>query len=185
MTATLSNIVTEQEYLQMEENSGVRHEFINGKLYEMPGGTSFHEKVIINILRFLLRHTSLEVFAQGMRVQPPDTQDYFYPDTIVTNPVTTKVITVNEPILLLEVLSPSTKVNDLTDKFIAYRRFPTLAYYLLAEPDFCRITLFFKGENNNWESEEYSQLTDVISLNKININLPVSDIYAGLVWLKR
>ena len=60
----------------MEEKAQVRHEFINGKLYEMPGASMLHEKIITNLMRTFLRTTDLEIFAQGLRVRPPETTDY-------------------------------------------------------------------------------------------------------------
>jgi Uma2 family endonuclease len=181
MTTTTSTIISEQEYLLMEEKSPVRHEFINGKLYEMPGGSMLHEQIISNI-HFLLKSLGLTVFIQGLRVRPPQSQNYYYPDILVTSEKVTKAFYAQAPTLLAEVLSPSTRANDLTDKFLAYRQFPSLYYYILAEPDFCQITLFYKTESGEWESELYRQPSDVIQLEKLNASLPLSGVYDGIDW---
>lgn len=165
----------------MEEKSDVRHEFINGKLFEMPGGTMLHEQVISNI-HFLLKSMGLTALAQGLRVRLPQTKDYYYPDVLVTTEKITKATFSEAPILIAEVLSPSTRVYNLVDKFMAYRQFPSLHYYLIAEPDFCQVTLFYKTETGEWESELFRQLTDVIQLKKLKAALPLSGIYDGVDW---
>ena len=180
-TAITNRLYTEQEYLKMEEKSPVRHEFINGKIYEMSGGSMLHEKIIMN-LAFLLRIGGLEVFAQGLRVRPPASADYYYPDVLVTAEKVARVYYAEAPLLIAEVLSPSTRIFNIVDKFIAYRQFPSLHYYLLAEPDFCQVTLFYKGEAGEWESEVFHQLTAVISLEKLGVQLRVSEIYSGMEW---
>ena len=85
-------------------------------------------------------------------------------------------------LLLAEVLSPSTRVNDLTDKFLAYQQFTSLHYYLIAEPDFCQVTLFYKGETGEWESELFRKPTDILQLEKLAVQFPLSDIYEGIDW---
>ena len=165
----------------MEEKSQVRHEFINGKLVEMPGGSMLHEKIIMNLALFL-KIAGLEVFTQGLRVRPPESADYYYPDVVVTAEKVAKVFHVEAPLFIAEVLSPSTRVNDLVDKFIAYRRFPSLHYYLLAEVEFCQVTLFYKNEKGEWESAIFRQPHDIIQLERLAVQLPLSEIYAGIDW---
>jgi Uma2 family endonuclease len=178
MTATTSPIITEQEYLKLEEKATVRHEFINGKMYEMPGGTMYHGHVISNLL-FMLKSRKLKTYTSDMRVRPPQTQNYFYPDVVVTEEKLSAATYVEKPLLIAEVLSPSTRVNDLTDKFIWYRQIPSLLYYLLAEPQRCSITLFFRSEGD-WEVEVFNQPIDIIPLPKLNVELPISEIYEGI-----
>lgn len=173
-----------ETYLLQEEKATVRHEFINGKLYEMPGGTRLHEKVITNFiysLNFLLRNFGYEVFAQGLRCTP-NKQRYYYPDILVTKEVFADVRFSQQPVLLAEVLSPSTRSFDTVDKFIDYRTIPALEYYLLIEPDYCHVTLNYKTPKGEWMAEVFNKKTAVISLPKLNINLPLSDIYFGIEW---
>lgn len=181
MTATISPVMTEQEYLQQEESATVRHEFINGKLYEMPGGMYPHEQVTGNI-QFILKTQGLRANSQGLRVRLPETKDYYYPDVVVTEEKVARVAFIEKPTFISEVLSPSTRTNDLTDKFIAYRQFPTLLYYLLVEPDFCYATLFSKNEEGIWESEVYNHLSSVILLTKLSASLPLTGIYEDIEW---
>lgn len=176
--------ISAEAYLQQEEKAAVRHEFINGKLYEMPGGTRFHEKVIMNlstILNLLLRNKGYEVFAQGLRFNT-GIQRYYYPDIIVTNELFTDIRFSQNPVLLAEVLSPSTRSYDTVDKFIDYRSISAVEYYLLAEPDYCHVTLNYKTAEGEWMAEVFNKKTSVIDLSKLGIQLSLDDIYFGLEW---
>ena len=176
--------ISAETYLLQEEKAAVRHEFINGKLYEMPGGTRFHEKVIVNLsttLNLLLRNYGYEVFAQGLRCSP-NKQQYYYPDILGTKEVFTDDRFSQQPVLLGEVLSPSTRSYDTVDKFIAYRTIPTLEYYLLVEADYCHVILNYKNAEGEWMAEVFNKKTSVVDLPKLNIQLPLSDIYFGLEW---
>lgn len=176
--------ISAEAYLLQEEKATVRHEFINGKLFEMPGGTRFHEEVITNLVTYLnpiLRVKKYKTFAQGMRCSP-SSQRYYYPDILVTNEVFSEIRFSNLPILLVEVLSPSTRVYDAVDKFIDYRSIPTLEYYLLVEPDYYHATLYYKTAEGEWMAEVFNKKTAVIDLQKLGIQLPMEEIYFGLIW---
>ena len=82
-----------------------------------------------------------------------------------------------QPELIVEVLSETSRVRDLTDKFIQYRKIETLNYYLLAEPEKYLILLNFKNEKGDWEMISFTQKEEIISLPKLNITLSLDDIY--------
>ncbi|HEX8277807.1 MAG TPA: Uma2 family endonuclease [Segetibacter sp.] len=173
-----------ETYLLQEEKATVRHEFINGKLYEMPGGTRFHEEVVINLsttLNLLRRNNGYKVFAQGLRCSP-NKQQYYYPDVLVTNEVFTDNRFSQKPVLLSEVLSPSTRSFDTVDKFIGYRTIPSVEYSMLVEPDYCHVTLNYKTPEGEWMAEVFNKKTSVVDLPKLNIQVPLADIYFGLEW---
>lgn len=176
--------ISAEAYLLREEKAAARHEFINGKLYEMPGGTRMHEKVIINlstILNILLRSQGYDVFAQGLRCST-NAERYYYPDILVTNEKFPDVRFSQKPVLLSEVLSPSTRVIDFVDKFIDYRSISSVEYYLLIEPDYCHATMNYKTPDGEWMAEVFNKKTAVIDLPKIGIQLKLEDIYFGLEW---
>jgi len=176
--------ISAEAYLLQEEKATVRHEFINGKLYEMPGGTRLHEKVIMNLsttLNLLLRTKGYEVFARGLRFST-GIQRYYYPDIVVTNESFADNRFSQKPILLAEVLSPSTRSYDMVDKFIDYRSISAVEYYLLVEPDYCHVTLNYKTAEGEWMAEVFNKKTSVIDLPKLGIQLSLEDIYFGLEW---
>ena len=180
----LQDNLSAEAYLLQEEKAKERHEFINGKLYTMPGGTKFHEKVIINIstaLNLLLRNSGYEVYAQGLRCSP-NAERFYYPDVLVTGEVFADIRFSQQPALLAEVLSPSTRSFDTVDKFIDYRTIPAMEYYLLVEPDYCHVTLNYKTPEGEWMAEVFNKRSLVIDLPKLGIQLPLEDIYFGLQW---
>lgn len=176
--------ISVEEYLLQEEKAMVRHEFVNGKLFEMSGGTRFHEKVIFNITRTLgnlLFDKGYEILAQGMRCSP-NNQRYYYPDILITNEEFSDIRYSQKPVLLAEVLSPATRSFDIVDKFIDYRTIPTLEYYLLVEPEYYHVTLNYKTLQGEWMAEVFNKKTALIDITKLNIQLRLEDIYFGLEW---
>jgi Uma2 family endonuclease len=129
----------------------------------------------------MLRNNGYKVFAQGMRCSP-NRQRYYYPDILVTNEVFNDIRFSQQPILLAEVLSPSSRSYDMVDKFIDYRTISTVEYYLLVEPEYCHVTLNYKTAEGEWMAEVFNKRTSVIDLPKLNIQLRLEDIYFGLEW---
>ena len=166
----------------MEESGGVRHEFINGNLIEMSGSSRDHHFICQNILLALLYSTKplgFNVFIENMKIKIPNESQYYYPDIFITKEKQTdenKYVQF-EPELIVEVLSETTRVKDMTDKFIQYRKIETLDYYLLVEPEKFLVLLNFKNEKKEWEMISFTQKEEVISLPKLNISLKIADIY--------
>ncbi|MFM7382596.1 MAG: Uma2 family endonuclease, partial [Microcystaceae cyanobacterium] len=134
MTVTLNQpkVYTPEEYLSLEINSDIRHEYRKGEMIPMTGGTPAHNQLVsaLNaLLWFGLRGKPYSVFMTDQRLWIPDRQLYTYPDgMVIKNPVVLqsgRKDTVTNPLLLAEVLSNSTKAYDRDEKFSAYRTLPT------------------------------------------------------------
>jgi Uma2 family endonuclease len=114
-----------------------------------------------------------------MKVKIPNEDQYYYPDVFITRETQTdenKYVQF-EPELIVEVLSETTRVKDMTDKFIQYRKIETLKYYLVAEPEKILVLLNFKDENGNWEMRSFTHKDETISLPGLDISLKADDIY--------
>jgi Uma2 family endonuclease len=184
-TLVSNHLYTDQEYLALEEKAQVRHEFINGNLYEMPGGTIYHERVIKNIFKGLLALPSnqeLELFFSGMRINVKESGNYYYPDVLVVSSSNADLRFYKDAVFLAEVLSPSTRTFDMVDKFIEYRKLPSLQYYMLVEPEYYHVTLHQKNAEGQWESDTFRKLTDSIPLPALGISLLLSELYKGMLW---
>jgi len=184
MITTSKTTITEIEYLLFEETAQDRHEFYQGNLIQMPGGTIFNETLILNISLFLnafFCKSDFKVFASGLKLRL-NPEKYFYPDVMLTNEKFSEIRFANAPIFIAEVLSPATRTFDMVDKFLDYRSLPSLQYYLLAEPEYYHVTLHTKGADGTWQSDTYRKLTDLIDLPLIGAKLPMAEIYQGLVW---
>lgn len=169
---------SEEEYFAFEEQSELKHEYINATLFEMSGASKYHNKTerkFANFLEGLLASDAFEVFSEGFKIRTPD-GNFFYPDIIVSHTGTEKYYT-NKPILLAEILSDSIRTFDLTDKFIQYRKIPSLEYYLCIEPETTRVHFYYRTGGNEWQMDLYSAITDVINLPKLGIAVSVKDIY--------
>ncbi|SFP63540.1 Uma2 family endonuclease [Parafilimonas terrae] len=168
----------DEEYFLYEESSELKHELINGNLYEMSGSSIYHNKLerrIANLIERLLKQNELEVLTEGFKVRTPD-NNFFYPDVIVCTNNLKRYFT-NEPVLLVEVLSESTRKFDLTDKFIQYQKIPTLQYYLCVEPEQQVIIFYFKTESGEWMTETFTKDESIINLPALGISFSVKDVY--------
>lgn len=170
------------EYFSIEESGDVRHEFINGNLIEMSGASREHHFICQNIflaVLYSLKPAGYNVFIENMKIKIPKENQYYYPDIFITKELqtdTNKYVQF-EPELIAEVLSEATRVKDMTDKFIQYRKIPTLNYYLLIEPEKFLVLLNFKDEKGEWEMSSFTQKEEIISLPKLNLSLSMADIY--------
>jgi Uma2 family endonuclease len=177
---------TPEEYFQWEEGQQHRHEYINGEVYAMSGGTINHSKIASNlnfILKSHLRGGGCQVLTSDARVNIVQSNDYVYPDLSVTcndrDRNTSQYITY--PCLVIEVLSTSTANYDRGDKFRMYRRNPSLQDYLLIDAEKIAIDLYRQNELGNWEIINY-QAGDAIKLKSINLSCLIEDIYEDIVF---
>ncbi len=178
----LNKIYTVQEYFLLEESEDLRHEFINGNLIEMSGASREHHKLCKNLLRLLenlLKSKGYEVFMENMKVKIENEDQYYYPDIFITKePETDENKYVQfQPELIIEVLSNSTRTKDMVDKFIQYRKIPSLAYYLIVESEKCLVLCHNKDEQEEWDMISYTKTDEIIQLTLLDITLPLEEIY--------
>ncbi len=176
-------VYTVGEYILLEEAGEVRHEFVNGNLYEMSGASREHHKLCKKLLRLLedlLLGKGYEVNMENMKVAIPGGNQFYYPDIFITkeNQTEDNKYIQYQPELIIEVLSESTRTKDSIDKFIQYRKIGTLKYYLVAEPEKCLVMCYFKQANGEWDMISYTQKEEIIQLPNLNISLPLHQIYA-------
>ena len=177
--------MTEAEYIAFEEKAIERHEMINGKLYTMAGASRTHNlicQLITMALLRLLKGQNFLAFQENMKVQITNEKDYAYPDVVVTLDEEDITSPANEyifrkPIFIVEVLSPSTRVYDRTDKFIQYRKIESLKYYLLVDSEKVFVECMSKNKDDEWISEIYTQITDTVVFSELKIEIPLTDIY--------
>lgn len=177
------------EYLNFEEKSKEKHEFHNGKLRLTPGGTSTHNKIAISIgwaVTNALIETGkdCDVYSSDMKVSNSSLNSVVYPDiTLVCGeskyliPGRTDVI--SNPLVLFEVISPSTGTYDYSGKFNIYKTFDTLRQYILIEQDtpYVEVRTLENAEKNSWTFRMYEDLEEVMELDSAGISLPMRSIY--------
>ncbi|MGB3560607.1 MAG: Uma2 family endonuclease, partial [Geitlerinemataceae cyanobacterium] len=140
MQAEEQKIYTPDEYLDFEVNSEFRHEYINGEIVPMTGGTPNHNQITGNLyaaLNFALKRQPYRVFVADQRLWIPQRRIYTYPDVMMVAGELQlqegRRDTIMNPLAIAEVLSPSTRSYDKDEKFSAYRTISTFQEYLLIE----------------------------------------------------
>jgi Uma2 family endonuclease len=175
---------TPEEYLEFERNSEIRHEFIDGEIYEMAGANQRHNRISTNIIR-LLDHRLLErdcnVYGSDMRLDISAIDKYTYPDVVA---VCGEEIFANEmedtlanPMLIVEVLSKSTEAYDRGAKFEHYQIIESFQEYVLIAQEPFRVEQFVRKDKNVWTYFEFRKPDDVVKLNLIDCDLVLRDIY--------
>jgi Uma2 family endonuclease len=177
--------LTPEEYFAWEEQQLVRHEYIDGEVYAMSGGTIDHSDIAGNFLVLLkahLRGSGCKTLNSDARVNILESSHYVYPDVSVTcddrDKTTAQYITY--PCLVVEVLSSSTEAYDRGNKFKLYRRNPCLQEYVLVSAESMAIELFRKV-GDNWSIIDYEP-GDVVELASINLTFPIEQVYEDIVF---
>ena len=166
--------IREEDYLEDELHSDIKHEYIDGEVYAMSGAKAAHNRIAGNIYRKFGNHlegSPCESFTSDMKVKTGS--KYFYPDVLVdcSNLEDSDLFT-ESPVILVEVLSRSTRKTDETIKRSAYLQIPTLQEYVLV--DLVDIEVVRKSEG--WQSKRYF-LGDEITFESIGLTLSVEEIY--------
>ena len=173
-----------QEYLELEVNSEIRHEYINGLIIPMTGGTPNHNQLALNFsgtLNYLLKRQPYQVFVTDQRLWIPSRKIHTYPDImVVKNPLEYeegRTDTLVNPVMIAEVLSKSTKSYDRDEKFAAYRTISSLQEYILIDQYTMHIEQYFKTDNNQWIFSEFTDGNINLNLASISCQMTLSDIY--------
>ncbi|MCU0490062.1 MAG: Uma2 family endonuclease [Chloroflexaceae bacterium] len=184
MTAQPQSYTTEAEYLAFERASSTRHEYYNGRVYAMAGATEAHNLIAGNVIAALhgqLRAKPCRVYPSDMRVKVRKTGLNTYPDVIIVcgQPefVDDTGDTITNPIVIVEILSPSTERYDRGMKFQHYRTIATLQEYLLIAQDHHRIEHFSRQSNGLWQLQEAVGLEEQIVIRAIDCILALADVY--------
>lgn len=194
--------LTPEEYITFERKALpdaeiIRHEYINGELIAMSGASRAHNLITGNIfgeLRTLLRGSKCETYANEMRVSTPTTTSYFYPDVVVVceEPRFEDDVfdTLLNPIVLVEVLSPSTRVYDRREKFAHYRQLASLQEYVLVSQDKVLVEHYRRQEKQStasvtgkdWIFTDFQALEEILPLTSIQCELPLQEIYERVTF---
>jgi Uma2 family endonuclease len=154
-----------EEYLELEVASDTRHEYIDGEIVPMTGGMPNHNQILLNLagaLNFVLRQQPYRVFVADQRLWIPQRRIYTYPDVMVIEGALAyqagRRDTLTNPVLIVEVLSKSTRdydspaetLCDRGDKFSAYRTIPTFQEYLLIDQYGYQVEQYTKTGEKKW-----------------------------------
>ena len=181
-----------KDYLANELKADVRHEYVEGHVYAMAGGTRRHNRITMNAGSRLLdaaRGGNCEVYQSDMKVrvqnQVSDLPIFYYPDVVVAcEPESdTDELYIRRPCMIVEVLSPSTESTDRREKWFAYSGTPSLRYYLLVDSERRDVVYFARSPAGDWET---AKLEDGEALHVdcpgLRIELTLDQLYEGVRW---
>lgn len=178
--------MTEEEYLALERASQERHEYADGEIFAMAGGTLEHSNIAANIIRRIgeaLSDQKCRVQSSDMRIYIPASGRYVYPDASVlcgrAEFKDDKRDTLLNPRVIVEVLSPSSEAYDRGSKFAQYRSILSVVHYVIAAHDTARIEVFTRQDDGAWVLRTYG-LGEGAALPAIGISLDVSQVYANI-----
>jgi len=180
------------EYLEFEETAPTKHEFHNGEILAMSGASPEHALITANVLRALgnrLEGKPCRVYSSDLKIALTPEGDVQYPDGSVIcgplefHPADPKHRLVTNPRLIFEVLSPTTEGYDRGEKFPLYRALPSFEEYVLISQTAPLIETFVRQPDGRFIiAATYAGLSAVAALTSLQIQVPLSDIYAGVTF---
>lgn len=173
--------VSFEDFLAFETNSQVRHEFVDGNLFEMPGGSGRHNRIAGRLFAKALPHAEalgLEPYINDVLVRTPNEVGY-YPDFFIINTMDDSHPRVKRsPRLIVEVLSRSTEIFDRTEKWRNYQLIPSLETYILLSQLEPRAEVYTRQTDGAWR---YTMLTSgALHLPCLELEVNLESLYADL-----
>ncbi len=171
------------EYLALEEQTDLRHEFLDGSVVAMSGSSVAHNLIVGNVfaeLKLALKQKPCRVFSADLKVTLERRRYYFYPDVFVICGEIEfdgkREDAVRNPAVIVEVLSPSTQAFDKTEKFELYRALPSLQEYVLIDQKRSHIE-HYRKQGRFWVLETLTALNETLVLPSLGVALTLAAIY--------
>ena len=185
MSAFPTPFLTPEQYLDLDRRSDRPSEYHDGEIFPIETAGVRHGRIGINLTLALDKHLEggpCQLIGATVRVRIPNTKRYTYPDQIVgcdrLEFEDKNRDTLLNPVLLFEVLSPSTEGYDRGEKFRLYRSIPSFKEYVLVSQDQVMIELFRREDEKNWHFQVITDLDAVLHLESVQVDIPLREIYA-------
>jgi hypothetical protein len=178
-----------EEYLALEETADEKHEYQDGEIVSMTGGTTEHNKIALNFasnLKFTLKTKKYNIFIGDVKLWIPTYRQGTYPDVMLIEGESiyygSGKTTVMNPSLIVEVLSKSTQNYDQGDKFFYYRSMPQFQEYILISQDQYYVMQFNKTQEGKWLLSEYTGVNSTLSLNSVEFQISFPELYENVIF---
>ena len=182
---TQKSYYTPEEYLTLEEKATDKHEYRDGEIVAMTGGTTNHNQIALNFCRqfpLTIKEQDYYIYINDVRLWIAQYRIFTYPDVMVIKgkPIYEGKGTVNvtNPLIIVEVLSQSTRDYDRTDKFQYYRSIPEFQEYILIDQYRYYVTQYFKQGDGKWIFNDYQGEESVLKLASDDFEISFQDLYA-------
>ncbi|MEK7830566.1 MAG: Uma2 family endonuclease [Acidobacteriota bacterium] len=174
---------TVEEYLAYEMTNPVRHEYVDGQLFAMAGESKNHNRLASNVLSrliFDLAGSKCEAFFENVKVKVSPTR-YYYPDVVIScsEPEEDEdAYVIENAVLIVEVLSPSTQRNDRVEKMNAYQKLVGLREYVIISQESVRLEIYRHEQADEvWQCEVFEDLESEVTFQSVGLSLKLADIY--------
>jgi Uma2 family endonuclease len=178
-----------EDFLAYAETKEVRLEFFKGQVQMMSSTSKAHSIITCNLNRNLygkLKGKDCMTFQETVNLKIQYEKCVFLPDIVVTchpDDLSLNTKFLENPSIIIEVLSPSTELQDRSIKWEFYRKITSLRYYLLVSKDEPKIEIYGRPHAQSlFYFQEYKGLQTTIDLQEMDIHIPMSDIYEGIVF---
>ena len=176
-----------EEYLQLEAQSPIKHEYIDGQIYAMAGASDPHVTIAGNLFALLRSHvrgSGCRVYISDMKARIETLNRFYYPDVLVTcDPRDLETPTYKRfPTLIVEVLSDSTEAFDRGDKFADYQTLESLREYVLINTKRQRLECFRRNDEGLWVLQFYTPEQTSFRLDSIDFEGTLDALYEDVVF---
>ncbi len=168
------------DYLESEKTSAFKREYVEGDVYAMAGASDNHGRIVVNITTALsihLRDSPCEPFSGDTKVRV-SSKIYYYPDVLVSceeNPE--NPFFRNEPIMIVEVASPSTARTDRSEKLLYYLQMPSLREYVIIDQYRMNVEIHRRQPDESWITYYFDEPDETVEFASVELTLPLAEIY--------
>lgn len=183
--AKLKTKIGVAEYIEGEEISPIRHEYLYGEVYAMAGASQNHNLIAGNLfssLRNNLESSECQPYTEGMKVKAAESV-FYYPDVLVTcegkfkNPYFCEA-----PVLIVEITSPSTVQIDRREKLFAYQKMPSVHELIMVDQDKIAVEIHRRQDDGRWITYYFDDTDTEFTLKSVDLTLQLSDVYRRVVF---
>ncbi len=169
--------------MEFELTSPIRHEYVDGQIFAMAGESKNHNRLASKVCSSLILHLGdgdCEAFFESVKVRVSPTR-YYYPDVVVScsEPEEDEdAYIIEDPILIVEVLSPTTMRNDRVEKMNAYQKLSSLLEYVVVSQESVRVEVYRHQQADEvWQCEVFDDLESEVSFQSVGLTMKLADIY--------
>lgn len=189
MAAHAQPFLTPEQYLEIERAAEFRSEYFDGRMYAMAGGYRNHQRLKDRLafsLNKRFENGPCEAGTSDLRVSVAHNGLYTYPDVFVLCGEA-KLLdghndTLLNPVLIAEILSPSTERYDRIFKFSQYRQIESLQEYVILSQDEPRVEIQRREDNGTWSLTEFTGLDAVCHFASVECQIPLAELYANITF---
>jgi Uma2 family endonuclease len=178
------NYISPDEYLEMERASDQKHEYYDGLVIAMSGASRAHNRIAMNLyaeVGSFLKGKSCMMYPSDMRVSTPGRDAYIYPDASIicgeSKMEDDKFDTLINPTVVIEILSHSTRKNDVGYKLLGYQQIPSVKEYIMIDSTKRFAQTVRKESNGAWRFENIAGEESQVIIQSIDFSISLDEIY--------